>query len=102
MNKVIDSIIVNNPCAKNDGLPQGGTSAVKDYSRAAEQERSGKFDLEEGIQAALASFTQPDWTIESMSDLSQSCDQLLQAGGVRRNPNNLKMGGQTTTQPSQY
>jgi hypothetical protein len=58
MNKAIDSIVVNNPCSKNDGLPQGGTSAVKDYSRAAEIQRSGPFELEEGIQAALASFGQ--------------------------------------------
>ena len=53
MNKVIESIMVNNPCTHDNSLAQGGIVPVSDYSRATEQQRSGAFDLEEGLQATL-------------------------------------------------
>ena len=94
MNRVIDSIQVQNPCTMVDPTAQGnGPTAVKDYNRAAEHERSGRFDLEEGIQAALASFTpsgpETTWSVETIRDLNQSVDALVKSNNVRHNQNNI-------------
>lgn len=37
MNKVIENLMVNNPCTSSDLRSQAATDAVKDYSRPAEQ-----------------------------------------------------------------
>ena len=94
MNRVIDSIQVQNPCTIVDPTAHGtGPTAVKDYNRAVENQRSGKFDLEEGIQAALCSFTPSgssiSWSLDQIKDLNQSVSELVRANNVRHNPNNV-------------
>lgn len=91
MNRVIESLMVNNPCTSTDQSAQAATDAVKDYSRAAEQQRTGRFELEEGIQAVLTQYEPSSkWTLDNIKELNQSLEALVKANNVRRNPNNIR------------
>jgi hypothetical protein len=91
MNRVIESLMVNNPCTSTDSSAQAATDAVKDYNRAAEQQRSGRFELEEGIQAMLTQYEpSTKWTLDNIKELNQSLEALVNSNKVRRNPNNIR------------
>ena len=91
--------MVHNPCP-DSGMSGSAASVqpVKDYSRQAEEQRSGKFDLEEGLQAAFASFSSSiSYSLAELRELNQSAEAVIRANNVRRNPNNI--GSSTNPQP---
>ena len=91
MQKVLGSILVENPCRDMAQMPTNEQRAqLKPYDRAQEEATMGSFELEEGIRNTLVCLGDDcDFNLDELEEFNQNLGNVIRANNVNRGQNNI-------------
>lgn len=96
MQKVLATIVVENPCRENAQMPQSvPRTQLRPYNRAEEEEKMGNFNLEEGVDTVLIGLGDGcEFNLDELKDFNSNIENLIRANNINRGPNNIIQGSQ--------
>ena len=86
MQKVLDNIVIDNPCRSAAQMPsQVSRANLKPYNRAQEEQNMGSFELEEGIKNVLACLDSDcTYNLDEIMDFNTNIENLILANNIPR------------------
>ena len=91
MQKVLNNIVVSNPCKDVAHQPMSAARAdIQPYNRAEQEAKMGNFNLEEGINNMLIGLGDDcEFNLEEVQEFNANLSSVIENNGVQRGQNNI-------------